>query len=1033
MVWGRGPDPKTPVKPKKRDGNLVSLFRRQASEDTPSASPNSLTEGTPSTTPGSYNHRAPREEPVVGLQEVRRNLGFTVEANLEAQKRKQEETAVKAAEAKRRREEREAAAEAGGLCPETKGYYRGGRPKGSQRDPELMESHKRELGGPVLRRDPSAQEKLHYLAVIENKAAEQGIKIEVLASETKRALERRFSTSWFQLMKWFAQKALIEHFVATMRAGIHGLRPFGSSRATSYGSQSSGARLHELYPKEPTTLQPLNKVLWDLKVWFEQEREYNNEVRGKHFVRRLIFLMQAEQDKQTVLCELASEHYKASVLAACRQKLEFMKVAGKGCPQQRRFMDRVVKPYIGASARIAQHKVHESAKLDFKKALLSFEGFDYGMWLVGKGSEERLAMFVRDPASFVANRKETVLVVIDETGIYLKLSGDEQVYVSERETLYKSQLQKLKNSLKKARGGEAREAALTKLKDFTEDPANKNILRQTEGLFTTAGDKSRMTHVTISAVKHLWDPSKEVVCEKPKQVLIVSARQHAQLKDMGVDEWLREVRYEKTDGTEFHVDKGAKIGQLMSAYRGARDNYADNGWTDEVVIVGQPKAWTDAQVCKWVSDHLLETCGYKQCMVNCDCLGPRWSEQSLLQHFYNQQILVPLAPDVTAILQEPDTHEHFPLKKCFKQIKEDLHHDLEAEARNQKKETPTNWGAYEVLWVVGRGLKKFKLEHPLVPLKGLIENQLLIIRQNDEGNFERIDHSNHESTRAIRDKMGIHRECTGRGINQATVAARLELFEAWQDNQDEGPSTPDWEWLHTKGLVTLHGDDVPQEPGPEDALFDFRFQDLDMSEHQKLMLQPIEKRIESVIYPAGIQARVRSHVKCQRRNRWASKFKGYSLGKSAKKWADRIKQLGLEKAKAELEKELGPTAKVAATTQATAKALALQMFKKMKLRQASSKRVKGWRKKKTEGAKGTDGEKKDEEDTEGKEGTKKDTQGTEKKVTKDVEVPDSPWMGKAARVQGEGAAPDLLGRVGVVTRDLVMLQLSSLYFLVFDG
>ena len=51
-----------------------------------------------------------------------------------------------------------------------------------------------------------------------------------------------------------------------------------------------------------------------------------------------------------------------------------------------------------------------------------------------------------------------------------------------------------------------------------------------------------------------------------------------------------------------------------------------------------------------------------QALIYCDCLGARWSEQSLLEHFANQQVLLPHAPGSTAFMQEPDTHEHAQLK-----------------------------------------------------------------------------------------------------------------------------------------------------------------------------------------------------------------------------------------------------------------------------------------------------------------------------------------------------------------------------------
>ena len=75
----------------------------------------------------------------------------------------------------------------------------------------------------------------------------------------------------------------------------------------------------------------------------------------------------------------------------------------------------------------------------------------------------------------------------------------------------------------------------------------------------------------------------------------------------------------------------------------------------------------------------------------------------------------------------------------------------------------------------------------------------------------------------------------------------------------------------------LAPDDVPEEPDELDAVFDFEIQLLDLTEHQKLMLEPVEQRMKN------IGARVAQHRSRARKSRWRSKLQSHFAGKSAQK------------------------------------------------------------------------------------------------------------------------------------------------------
>ena len=69
---------------------------------------------------------------------------------------------------------------------------------------------------------------------------------------------------------------------------------------------------------------------------------------------------------------------------------------------------------------------------------------------------------------------------------------------------------------------------------------------------------------------------------------------------------------------------------------------------DELLVWGQPRAWTDELISCWVVEHISSEWGQAMCQV--DCLSSQWSEPVLLQAWLNNIIWSPLAPDTTSYL-----------------------------------------------------------------------------------------------------------------------------------------------------------------------------------------------------------------------------------------------------------------------------------------------------------------------------------------------------------------------------------------------
>ena len=127
----------------------------------------------------------------------------------------------------------------------------------------------------------------------------------------------------------------------------------------------------------------------------------------------------------------------------------------------------------------------------------------------------------------------------------------------------------------------------------------------------------------------------------------------------------------------------------------------------------------------------------------------------------------------------------------------------------------------------------------------------------------------------------------GEGIPTALAEKRDEIVKAWQGNE---PPVPSWEFLERNTEV----DDLEPEPSNEEPVFEMAVRDLALTEHQKAMLEPPEERIENLVFSASIQARARENRQRgrNRKNEWASKFRGLFAGKTSQKCAERLSKKG---------------------------------------------------------------------------------------------------------------------------------------------
>jgi len=129
----------------------------------------------------------------------------------------------------------------------------------------------------------------------------------------------------------------------------------------------------------------------------------------------------------------------------------------------------------------------------------------------------------------------------------------------------------------------------------------------------------------------------------------------------------------------------------------------------------------------------------------------------------------------------------------------------------------------------------------------------------------------------------------------------VRAVRQWIDENKRAPK-PDWAVLDECFNFEPH----ELEHDEAEDTFDFAFQGLELTEHQKLMLLPPDKRIKQLVYPEAVKNRVNLVKSRQRKNQWGAKFGKFFAGRAALRWQEKASKHG----RAKLEQEHAPKAKV---------------------------------------------------------------------------------------------------------------------------
>jgi hypothetical protein len=609
---------------------------------------------------------------------------------------------------------------------------RSGRPRGSRRV-DQGKSHKRIFAAPVLRRDPTAQEKLEIVMKCEELIKHVGVeRPEEFLPATKRALEKKYCYEFRTVLRWYEKRDQLKNFVAKAKLGKHGLRPCGVRGKNVYAKTSAGARVQKDDEKSIIARIPLYTVYERIKAWIREERVHGHEIRLHMISQKMLFEMEYERDKQLVLQQHGSPLFNEKVLEAVRRKLSWWRVISPS-DKQRSYVSKRVLPNLGATTRLPNRLTDKQARFDYNKCKTTWQTMDFFVDMVARGTVEELTQFVAHAEKFAEARRDTKIVVIDQTALWLKLRGDERVVASLEENGHYQHLKSLKQIWKKA-GREHQNRVASELLAVTKD--YPTFRQEVAAHYTAAGDKYRITLVNISSVENWFNPAEKPKPMKKRGILIVPCSIHCRLEDICVEkgEWLRDWSHKCSDGTTKSYTKGTKVGNIMQGWRAVQESSPE--LLEQFAIWGQPRAWTDELISCWLTEFIEAEHG--QAIVQLDCLGAQWSEPVLLEAWSRGLIWCPLAPDTTSYLQEPDTHEHSQLKSIIREVKAELHFQLEQETKNKQKNNDyvPRWGPHEVVYVASESLKRLKQRHKTVPLEGMIRNNHLVVRPNAKGELE---------------------------------------------------------------------------------------------------------------------------------------------------------------------------------------------------------------------------------------------------------------------------------------------------------
>ena len=166
-----------------------------------------------------------------------------------------------------------------------------------------------------------------------------------------------------------------------------------------------------------------------------------------------------------------------------------------------------------------------------KRFLLHFQH------LVVRGATEELLTHISRPEEFHEHRRETAAVVVDATAMWLKLRGEDQVYISEAERANTEARKRISKAFKRLQKDKAEEVEKFRaMRAEYEAEQSGDFYQMIDQIASSAGDKYRVTLINVSGVEHWFDPSQAPTPSKKKSILLVPCARHIKIRCISLHE-----------------------------------------------------------------------------------------------------------------------------------------------------------------------------------------------------------------------------------------------------------------------------------------------------------------------------------------------------------------------------------------------------------------------------------------------------------------------------------------------------------------
>jgi len=527
--------------------------------------------------------------------------------------------------------------------------------------------------------------------------------------------------------------------------------------------------------------------------------------------------------------------------------------------QSEKYWDKCVILKIRGSLRAQQRKTQLTSDEEWVHVHLTWQSMDRAIWVCAYGSDDELIIHVSSPTHFRAGLLSMPVIFWDHVPVWVKCTGSAKIVWSEADT---ANAEQRKRASRKARQlcseynkllSDSPDATQAIEEEFSEslqaviEEAQAMMGKhkppvQTRGVYESGGDKFRITLILFQSIENWFNEQQDpkgYACvnslynsgEQLMGILIVYGSTHCRLEDItDSGDWNKSYQY-TVAGKTIIREQGKSAKNCMSGWRKLRQSLGASVFR-RLRVWSQPAAWADEVIHCWLSD-LIKNEYQPQALFQVDCCSGQWTERVMHTLWLNQQVQTPVAPDTTPILQLTDTCQAFCSKRAGEKEKGSLELEMRELARRENRKYVPHFGQYEMFRVAQKMAEEGTRQQTTgdLVLRQAIKSQLVCWRPNSEiGGLQSIE--------AEKWAIAFPRFPPQSGV-QVNWATQRNIH--MHNGSPPVPPVPDWDQLEK---AAIEADCFPNEPGPDDPVFDFSDDVLaELTDRDKWMLLPPQAEI----------------------------------------------------------------------------------------------------------------------------------------------------------------------------------------------